>query len=240
MPEVSAAQHCQAGGRKDQSTGPPSLRGAEALGHHHAGSPEWKQLLAHGTAGQSSALPGQAEVPCPAFQGSQGKPTTIPPLPVRPGLQGLGCSWKIIFPRPVTSAAGWRHCSPHPPPCTQQSGEPSQTTLLQKTQIPRTGHGSWCPPGHGSRSERLRTCRQKGEGKDKHPGVALRPRAFAGWLLPAPLQADSTDPCRSLPELTCPGEPCNILVQLGDRRAPGLALPSSGRAPQHQQLPRTF
>lgn len=144
LPEGTTALRCQAGGRKVQSTGPPFLgatvRGAGALGHHHAGSPKRKQLLAHSIAGHSSTLHGQAEIPRPAFQGSQGKPTARALQAARPGLQGPGCSWRIILPRSVTSTACWGHRSPCLLPCTQRSEEPSQTTPLQKTQTSHMGH----------------------------------------------------------------------------------------------------
>lgn len=63
------AQCCQAGGRKHWSATFPGVtaRGAGALGHHHIGSPEREQLLAYSITGQSFALHGQAEIPCPAF-----------------------------------------------------------------------------------------------------------------------------------------------------------------------------
>lgn len=87
----------------------------------------------------------EAEIPCLAFQGSQGKPTAIGPQPARPGLQRLGCSWKIIIPK----ACLLGHCSPHPLPRMQQNGEPSQTTPLQKAQTPHTGYGPpWAAQAH--------------------------------------------------------------------------------------------
>lgn len=87
----------------------------------------------------------QAEIPCLAFQGNQGKPTAIGPQPARPGLQRLGCSWKIITPKAWHKHCLLGHCSPHALPCMQQNGEPSQTTRLQKPQTPHVEHG----PHHG-------------------------------------------------------------------------------------------